>query len=280
MSKATSDVVTEKDPHLLIVGPLNFPRGAASTSRITAYAQGIMQNGGRVTILCYRPIGISGFNENDIAPKGCIEGINYIYSPGITMRPESKFRQLYYEAKGLLRSISIILKLRKEEHIDAILFYGYNNTIVIILYAIMARWLGIPLIEERCEFPFLNRKGLLRYSTAWFYEKIVVPRFDGILIMTHALEAHYKPLMNKKAKSLFVPILVDISRFDKGYSNDTNERYIAYCGDPRGNKDGVPILIEAFGMVADKHHDIKLYIIGGESGTICPCLLPSIPQYF
>lgn len=42
-------------------------------------------------------------------------------------------------------------------------------------------------------------------------------------------------------------------------------RYIAYCGSMYTDKDGVPDLIEAFGLIANEYTDIQLYLIGDNS---------------
>jgi glycosyltransferase involved in cell wall biosynthesis len=55
---------------------------------------------------------------------------------------------------------------------------------------------------------------------------------------------------------------VDPQRFAGVVKDRDSEKYIAYCGTASNNKDGVNKLIEAFGIVAQRYHDVKLYIIG------------------
>lgn len=249
-----------KKYHLLIVGPLNFPRGSASSSRVRAYAKGLQDNGASVTVLCYRPIGLAAFGDREIPAEGSSENIRYRYSPGITVRPSNLIVQLWHECKGILNAFRIIRKMHKTEGIDAILFYGYD-TLMGGLFAALGHCLGIQVLEEKCEYQFLQRKNMLKRVKAYIYEHFIVPRFDGMLIMTQALEDHYLPLMKKKAHMLRMPILVDLTRFENAVQVQP-EKYIAYCGDPTGNKDGVPLLLETFAKITSVFPEYKLYIIG------------------
>jgi glycosyltransferase involved in cell wall biosynthesis len=260
-NKSSSDIINSK-VNIVIVGTLNFPRGSASTSRVTAYGKGIIENGGNVTIICLKPIGIRAAGDKEIPPVGVVNGCKYLYPSGITIRPESFIKRKYFEIKGFLNLLGIIWKLNHSHRIDTILYYGYDVFNQFLL-AIWTHLLQIPIIEERCEYPFFDQSTMIRKLRAFIYEKFVIRFFDGMLIMTRALENRYRPLMRKSAKYIMVPILVDISRFENISNSDIYEKYIAYCGDPSGNKDGVPILIEAFSLIAQKHPDVKLYIIGG-----------------
>ncbi len=245
-----------KNPHLLIVGPLDFPGFTASSSRIKCYGRGIVENGGSATVFSYRPC----HSRSGIAPRGTVDGINYLYTSGRALRPRTAIAKMYYEIVGFFNVFVQVYKLNKIKPIDSILFYS-KDTILGFFLSRLSQYLKIPLIEEKCEFHFRNRCNIKIKIKSWIYEKIVVPCFDGAFIMTDALADYYKPLMRKNAKVLKMPILVDMKRFELKYSN-INEEYIAYCGSPSGDKDGVPILIRAFAKVSKKYSNLSLKIIG------------------
>lgn len=247
--------------NLLVLGGLNFPRSSAPTSRVSAYAKSIIENNGSATVLCLRCSGDRSFGDNEIPASGIVDGIKYVYASGVTMRPELFWLRVFFEIKGLLKSFAIIWKLDRAQKIDAFLLY---NTRIPdeILFALLGRCLRIPIIREKCEYPFLNRTTFWRKLRAYLYERFVDRLFDGMIFITRFLENYYKPLMRKDAKYILVPILVEVSRFEGTASADDKGKYIAYCGDPFGNKDGVPILIEAFSRIAEKYSDLMLYIIG------------------
>lgn len=257
-----NNATTNKGLHVVMVGSFNFPRGSASTARIRAYGKCIRDTGNHLTVICVRPIGIRKLNDLSINPSGTIDGIDYIYSAGITLRPESFLSWILYELKGIICSFFILTKLARAKNIDVLWYYGYD-TLLGMVFAVWAHCLKIPVIEEKCEFQFRDRTTFRKKLEAYIYEKVEVLLFDGMVIMTHALESYYVPLMKKKSKYVMMPILVDAARFENVGAANTSEKYIAYCGDPAGNKDGVPILVEAFSLIAQKHPDVKLYIIGG-----------------
>jgi glycosyltransferase involved in cell wall biosynthesis len=247
--------------NLVIMGSSNFPRGSAGTSRIRAYAKGLLDIGSHVTVICVRPNGFKRLGDAQIDATGTISGIDYIYSSGRTLCPESLPLRILYELKGIMCSFSVLRTLNRARKINALMYYGYD-TLLGMLFAFWAHCMGVSIIEEKCEFQFLNRTIIKKKLKAFIYEKVVVPLFDGMIIMTRSLENYYVPLMKKKSKYLKVPILVDAARFENVAPANIDGPYIAYCGDPTGNKDGVPILIEAFSLIAQKHPDVKLYIIG------------------
>jgi glycosyltransferase involved in cell wall biosynthesis len=86
--------------------------------------------------------------------------------------------------------------------------------------------------------------------------------------MTTPLLEYFKSRVRKQAKLIVVPMTVEPERFT-GNTGKIKEssRYIAYCGSLAGNKDGIPILIDAFCCIADKFKDVKLYIIGNGAGS-------------
>lgn len=65
-----------------------------------------------------------------------------------------------------------------------------------------------------------------------------------------------------KERITIVNMTVDPQRFEGIEKQPIEDKYIAYCGTASNNKDGVNRLIEAFAIVAKKHSDVKLYIIG------------------
>lgn len=258
--------------NVVIAGPLNFPRPGAPTSRVTAYAKGLLENGADVTILCLRPVGSS-----PIPSQGSAEGIDYIYSAGVTEYQKTRWKQLYYEFKALFAAMIILIQLHRKQKVDVCLFYAAHIYHEVIFY-LVTRVLGIKMIRDLCEYPFYQdrRQNLKLRIKGWFYETFIFKLFDGLIIMTRALEEYSKPFLRKKCRYVMVPILVDPHRFENVEPIHTKGRYIAYCGDPAGTKDGVNILIEAFSKVAAWHPDVKLFIIGDTADRRDPDFLKKL----
>ena len=261
-----TNIVEKSGIHLVILGGLNFPRGSAPTARVHAYSKGIIENNGKVTIICLKANLIKASERTKLESEGIIDGIKYIYSPGTTIRSDSFWGRRFLELKGLLNALKIIRRLNRQNKISAILFFS-TTTLNEILFAFYARFLNIPVIREKNEYPFVDRSTLWKKTIAYLHGKCINKLFDGIIVITKYLERYHKPLIRKDAKSILVPILVDISRFEGHIFPHSNYKYVAYCGSPSGNKDGVPILIKAFSIISKKYKTIKLYIIGDAPGT-------------
>ena len=85
---------------------------------------------------------------------------------------------------------------------------------------------------------------------------------DGLFVISTALKEYFISIGVPEEKITIVNMTVDPARFEGVQKDESVEKYIAYCGTASNNKDGVNKLIEAFGIVAKKHKDVKLYIIG------------------
>jgi glycosyltransferase involved in cell wall biosynthesis len=245
-----------------------FPIGMAATNRIISYARGIAELSHYVTVLCLRPTeSESGpvYNQNI---RGEYSGIHFEYVSGTTIWPKNKLLKLFCVIKGYYNSIKLIYEFNKINNINCLLLVS-NRSLNIILFFLFSRIFKIPYLQEKSEYPFvLLNKTLYGRMYAYFYVTCLYKLFDGMIIMTNPLLEYFKSRVRKNAKLIVVPMTVEPERFT-GNTSKINEssRYIAYCGSLAGNKDGIPILIEAFQRIADKFEDVKLYIIGNGAGS-------------
>lgn len=145
---------------------------------------------------------------------------------------------------------------------------------------------GLKAGDKVCIFGLdkIMTKILLRKDVSLFLESTECPEVYGQLSKLYHTTVEGFVDACRKAKALFVissnlkeyytergcnpdnihiiNMTVDPKRFEGLNKQDTSERYIAYCGTASNNKDGVDKLIRSFGIVAKRHPDVKLYIIG------------------
>jgi glycosyltransferase involved in cell wall biosynthesis len=139
---------------------------------------------------------------------------------------------------------------------------GYNDSFSTFLIYLFCKYYNIPILQERNEYPFLGmKKNIFKRVDIHIYLTFICKSFDGMLLITNNLLEYFAQKVNKSAKLILVPITVEPERFNCS-KKDFSEKYIAYCGHMGGNKDGIPILIEAFASILDKHDNLKLYLIG------------------
>ena len=134
---------------------------------------------------------------------------------------------------------------------DKVLLFGSSEYARIFTQCSKAR-----VFQERTEHPSVNPLELSLMQKRYMR---TIPSFDGMFTISYGLK---RAMEGYGAKNVHVVnMLVDSNRFT-GLEKTTSERYIAYCGTASNNKDGVDDLIRAFAIVAKRHSDLKLKIMG------------------
>ena len=118
---------------------------------------------------------------------------------------------------------------------------------------------NVSIYHERTEHPDVVR---LRFGFERNRYLSSCRKLKGLFVISTALKEFFLGVGIPSDKICIVNMTVDNTRFDGLQRDGDSERYIAYCGTASNNKDGVDRLIRAFGIVAQKHQDVKLYIIG------------------
>lgn len=245
----------------LITAP--FPIGMAGTNRIISLSKSLMLQNNNVKVLCIRPTEKNTKIINkDI--EGYHEDIYFNYTSNTVIWPKHKMKKFYVYAKGIINSGIMIIKYKKLNKLDLIIL-SQSSFIIALFYFIVCKIYHIPYIYAIDEYPWVV---LRPENYNFFYRKIYIKYFyklfDGMLIMTKTLMNYYKDKVRKNCKLLLVPMTVDTEKFFNNQNIIKNkEEYIAYCGClGHNNKDGVPILIEAFSKIKPFYPQLKLYIIG------------------
>jgi glycosyltransferase involved in cell wall biosynthesis len=244
---------------LILLTQYPIPFGMAQSNRIIAMAKGLAHAGDEVIIECIKPTETLGGVKNE-QYKGKLGKVSYCYPGKKTIRSKFVVSRLIDYLFSLFRSLLFIIHENRKKHIDAVIF-GYTSSMNTILFCLVCMLLSIKKIHERSEYPFLSfSKSLIGKSRLLFYLNFICKRFDGMIVITHALEKYYKPYLRKNTSIFLLPILVEPERFN--IEREENYKRIAYCGSMEGNKDGVPILIDAFHKISDEFPDYSLILIG------------------
>lgn len=239
-----------------------FPKGLASTNRIISLAKGLCENGIRVKVICIMPSKFPTSENNlDYEYIGVYNGIEFEYSAGTANGNKKKLIKLYLYIVGILKSFLLILRENKRQKIDSF-FVSFDTPLLIIYYYLLSRITKSLYIFHRDEYPFkLIHKSRLRKFYKFLIYPFIFKFYDGMLIMTKPLEKYFNNKKRKKAKIIIIPMTVEVERFNID-KNPNDEKYIAYCGSLRGNKDGIDILIKSFQQISNKYPNFKLYLAG------------------
>ncbi len=194
--------------------------------------------------------------------KGVINGVEFEYTAGTTIRGRCFIYQKLLVLKGLIIATRLLLSRNKEEPIAAFILYP-ERFLTVIWFYIIAKICGATYILEKSERPFLKAdKSLLGKLYSNFYTHTVYKLFDGMILISNNLWEYMSVRIRRNARLLKIPILVDTDQF-KPYDHDSKHgKYIAYCGTLNEAKDGVLTLLCAFASVSYDYPDVSLMLIG------------------
>lgn len=197
---------------------------------------------------------IKGLRESDI---NCV---SYVVEPVCRFL---KFGLIGRFASSIIRYYKSFLVLKKLQQGDIVIIYGQNP---FICYGKKLKRKGITIVAERTEFPFdlinENSSIVLAYQADVYRSNLHYA--DYFITCSDALEEYYRKFTS--AFMVKLPLLLDLKYLSEFFVVDPPNNYtITYCGDMGNNKDGLPILIDAFAIAAKKNPKLKLLLIGDSS---------------
>lgn len=247
--------------NIIFVSSAKYPNGGAATNRHLAYGKGLVELGHDVQFL--------------LSEKQDWEEKMLIYD-GILLKKcnlrenlrSSKLNKImdYYET---VKNIQNILNVKKETYaLNAVVLLD-TDILRLIPILNIARKLNLKTFHERTEYPFIvGSKGFLGKVKLYLYYKYVLKRFNGLYVINKALQDFFVQKTKNRLDVAIVNMVVDPSRFNCTEIVDKKQFFITYCGSLEGEKDGVLVLIEAFGLISQKYPFIKLRIIGASNDPI------------
>lgn len=252
---------------VLFLANLPVPYGLAATNRLLSLAKGIAANGQTVSIFILNPTEQKQSIKNH-AKYGTIESVFFRYLSPSTVVPANallKLLSFMYGAFNLLLKIGFAPAKKLP---DVIIMMQTWSLYPLLLYP-LTRLRGIPLVQERNEYPFLSfrEKKLLRRIDFFIYTKLVLRLFDGMILMTKNLITYFEKFVRKDCLLIHTPMTVDTTRFIEKPAPLFRFPYFAYVGYLWGDKDGVPDLFRAFSVFSKIHPEYKLCVIGDNSNV-------------
>ena len=237
-----------------------FPFGMAQTNRMISMASGLIQAGCSVKVVCIKPTENHKASLNNTA-SGNYKNINFIYPSGTTYRGKNVFRRSFLYLSGLILSGLLLIKDNRREKIHFV-FMGVTSLFNYCWFYLICKAIGIKFIQERSEYPFIkDKRSLFDKPSLALYLALICKLFDGFIVITHRLEEYFRPHLRRNCPVYLMPILVEPERFAMK-QDEPAEKFVAYCGSMQGDKDGVPILIDAFKIFLDEYPGMTLYLIG------------------
>lgn len=242
---------------LVFISTGNYPDNHAAAIRHTTLAKGLVEQGHTVNFLI-----LSAQDWNDKSELN-YSGIHY--KALNKYLGKNKLLINYYNLKAIFEARRILRKKIRNKEIDSLVIFTIE---ILPIYFLLktAHSLGLKVFHERTELPYaLGNQSRRQKAILKFYLNKLLPRFDGIFLISDKL-MEYISQFNIATKKLLT--VVDLSFFNSGEPSPYPFPYIGYCGTISGNKDGVPILIEAFARIADQFPALKLVLVGNDSNKL------------
>jgi glycosyltransferase involved in cell wall biosynthesis len=240
--------------NLTFISTGHYPDKHAAAIRHSTLGKGLVELGHTITFLLLTPQEWDG--------KDSISYFGVEYKTLNSYTDNNKFMKHYHELRAIFKAKKILRQQAAEKKLDAVVIFTIEPLPIYFLMK-AAHAMNIKVFHERTELPYTvtsqsKRKQLLLK----YYMNKLLPKFDAVFVISNKL-VQYIGQYNKAVKKLVT--LVDLSFFKPEKQSPYSFPYVGYCGTISGNKDGVPILIEAFAGITNKFPALKLVLVGNNS---------------
>jgi glycosyltransferase involved in cell wall biosynthesis len=229
-----------------------YPDEHAAAIRHTTLAKGLVENGHEVEFLL---INTQHWNGEKSKVQ---DGISYTCLN--LYHGKNKLLKYFSYNRAINKTKKIIREKVKGNNIDAVLLLTLEFVSVKMLLGYI-RKLGIKVFHERTELPYAVKNTRQQQLLLNDYYNLLTG-FEAVFVVNDKL-GKFIQQYNKKTPKLVT--VVDVAFFNSNPARPYPFPYIGYCGTIGGEKDGVPILIEAFSKISPRFPEIKLVLVGNTS---------------
>lgn len=239
---------------IVFISSGQYPNGGAASNRHLAYSKGLIELGHEVEFILLKK---QHWQDEEIK----FNEIRFICVCPKSSNSLSKIEKIILHFKTIRKAKATLIKFNKEKKISALILLDPDSSILIPLIN-QGKRLGLKIFHERTEYPFVVAgKSILGKIDLKIYLKYVIKKFDGIYVINHALKNYFSSLTGCNIG--VINMVVEPSRFEHDRKSSIYKNtIITYCGTLEGDKDGVPILIKSFAMIANEFPFAKLQLIG------------------
>ncbi len=239
---------------IVFISSGQYPNGGAASNRHLAYSKGLIELGHEVEFILLKK---QHWQDEEIK----FNEIRFICVCPKSNNSLSKIEKIILHFKTIRKAKTTLIKFNKEKKISALILLDPDSLILIPLIN-QGKRLGLKIFHERTEYPFVVAgKSILGKIDLKIYLKYVIKKFAGIYVINHALKNYFSSLTGCNIG--IINMVVEPSRFEHDRKSPISKNtIITYCGTLEGDKDGVPILIKSFAMIANEFPFAKLQLIG------------------
>lgn len=243
---------------LIVISSGSFPYGGAATNRHLSYLKPFAKMGVETNVYLLNKSKHQSLLSN--SDEGVYENINFKYT--LLKKSNNVYLKSYNYLKSTINARKIVLRDLKFSNLNksTVILVLSTDPFVLFMFIKLAKKYKVKIFHERTEYPFINQTSIFkRYRLLFYYP--LLKKLNGLFVITEALVKFFQQYMDPE-KIIRVPMTVEPERFQINRSESEYGEYIAYCGSMYGDKDGVPILLKAFDLFAEKNKNVNLVLIG------------------
>ena len=243
---------------VIIITSEAFPYGMAGTNRIISLCKGFKANGLDSGVLSFYKYGVPSdiiVNPN----RGIYEGIWYSNVFKTTVKNRFKIVRAFQD---YFKFVLVFFHCIKVLNRSTLVIYYSRETLPALSVKLVGFIKGSLFIKEETEHPSVRRmssNSLLKLLHINFHYNL----FDGLYVITQNLSNYFREDLKYTKPILFVPMIVDINRFD--HKSDINNNTIVFSGELDDEKEGLDLLIRAFHKVLETNPGYTLLLYGKAS---------------
>ncbi|MDH3245429.1 MAG: glycosyltransferase [Saprospiraceae bacterium] len=250
---------------ILFLGHPGFPVGFGAIQRLLLIAKGVAVNDCGATVISYKGV---HSRDHNFAPKGFVEGVEYIYTSGTIYRSHSFWKRNWLKLKGKYLELAYIRRLKKSGRLGGCLVSTMDFPLL-VQYWIFFKFLSIPLVLNYDEFnsAIESRKLKNRKINDFLFDHYAPRLASKVTPISDFLIQHVRSLSSSKP-ILKLPILCDFEKFIPSSRKADNEIRFVYCGSA-SYQTLIEFVLESFEYVCSSSVPVYLdLILGGKAGEI------------
>jgi len=246
--------------HLVCLGESGFPhKGSASIEKLKLICKGIVEAGGKVTVINRKGV----FSQDKILfdPAGKYHGVNYVYASNTIYRPSGFLKRNWQKIVGYYGEINYLSKYNREDN-QLIAFVSTMNFFTLVFYFLLSKIYSFKLCLSHVELNIAmqHHDRLIQKMSDILIDRYAFSLVDAAFPISELLIqdiARKNPLI----PCLKLPILCDFETFD--IKKDVcSEPYFLYCGS-LSYIDVVYFIIESFEKLnSDENYHLYLVVNG------------------
>lgn len=258
---------------LVFISSSKYPNGGAAVNRHIAYAKGLEELGHEIIFLLLKKQEWKGKEASE-------NKIRFVLATEPETKENSKIKRIKSFFKAIKNAKNKIIDENKKNKISAVILLD-TDVLELISFLRWSKKLGLKVFHERTEYPFVvSGNSIYSKISLSIYLRFVLKRFDGIYVINKALKKYFFEKTSGRVPITIINMIVDHTRFECAPKPKDAEQIISYCGTFEGDKDGVPILIESFALIANEFPDVKLQLIGSLKNAVTSKKIESLIKLF